>query len=67
VSGSFYALIEQLARPGHWPGKLLFFSRKNVYFRRISAQKMPVFLLHLQPILGATPRNRQKKFFLLRC
>jgi len=41
VSGSFYALIEQLARPGHWPGKLLFFSRKNVIFGGSAPKKCP--------------------------
>jgi hypothetical protein len=46
---------------------LLFFPWENVYFRGRNLGKMPNPLLHLQPILEATPRNRQKKFCLLRC
>ena len=53
-------MIEQLARPRHWPGKVLFFLSKAVYFHRTNLRKMPAPLLHLQPILEATPRNRQK-------
>ncbi len=59
-------MIEQLARP---PGlrKLLFLFRKAAYFGRTKLSKMPTVLLHLPPILEATPRNRQKSFCLLRC
>ena len=62
----FYALIEQFARSRRL-GKLLFFPWESAYSFRTNTRKMPTVLLHLQPILEATPGNRQKNFCLLRC
>jgi hypothetical protein len=52
-------MIEQLARP-HRLGELLFFPWKSAYSFRANLRKMPTVLLHLPPVLEATPRNRQK-------
>src|SRR5207249_6103925 len=53
-------MIEQLGRP---PGlrKLLFLFRKAAYFGRIKLSKMPTVLLHLPPILEATPRSEERR------